>query len=313
MPSAPACAFLQLCLSIRAQSEQQENERMSFENSVVWITGASSGIGEALARELLQQGAKIILSGRRADALQAVAAVDPQRTLVLPFESTDYDAIDGLVEQAWNWQGHVDCLINNAGISQRSLALDTQFDVYRKLIEVDYLAPVALTQAILPRMVERRSGQLAVISSVAGKIGTALRTGYCGAKHAVVGYFEALRAEVERAHGISVSVILPGSVRTGVAVNALSGDGHSRGRSDVNIENGMPADEAARRILAGMAAGDRTIEIAEGTELSAMRLRVSDPEKLFSLMAGEGARLARQRAESGSADIDPGAVKRLDA
>ena len=286
---------------------------MSFENSVVWITGASSGIGEALARELLQQGAKIILSGRRADALQAVAAVDPQRTLVLPFESTDYDAIDGLVEQAWNWQGHVDCLINNAGISQRSLALDTQFDVYRKLIEVDYLAPVALTQAILPRMVERRSGQLAVISSVAGKIGTALRTGYCGAKHAVVGYFEALRAEVERAHGISVSVILPGSVRTGVAVNALSGDGHSRGRSDVNIENGMPADEAARRILAGMAAGDRTIEIAEGTELSAMRLRVSDPEKLFSLMAGEGARLARQRAESGSADIDPGAVKRLDA
>ena len=169
---------------------------MSFASRVVWITGASSGIGEALARAMLAQGAEVILSGRRADALQALAAVAPERTLVLPFETTDYDRLPALVEQAWGWRGRIDLLINNAGISQRSLALDTSLQVYRQLMEVDYLAPVALTQLLLPRLVEQGSGQLAVVSSVAGKLGAPLRTGYCGAKHAVVGYFEALRAEV---------------------------------------------------------------------------------------------------------------------
>ncbi|WVM91503.1 SDR family NAD(P)-dependent oxidoreductase [Halopseudomonas pachastrellae] len=107
------------------------------------------------------------------------------------------------MEQAWAWQGRIDLLINNAGVSQRSLALDTSFDVYRQLIDIDYLAPVALTQLLLPRLVEQGSGQLAVVSSVAGKLGAPMRTGYCGAKHAVVGYFEALRAEVEEAYGIA--------------------------------------------------------------------------------------------------------------
>ena len=285
---------------------------MTFDKQVVWITGASSGIGEALARVLLQQGAWVVLSGRRAEALQAVAAEAPTRSLVLPFEATDYAALHGVVEQAWQWLGRIDCLINNAGISQRSLALDTQFEVYRQLMEVDYLAPVALTQALLPRMVDRGSGQLAVVSSVAGKVGAPLRTGYCGAKHAVIGYFEALRAEVEQAHGIGVSVILPGSVRTGVATNALGGDGQRRGRSDVNIDNGMPAEEAAQRIIAGLLAKQRTIDVAEGTEKLALQLRAADPERLFALTAAEGARLARERAELGSADIDPGAVQRLD-
>ena len=137
---------------------------MSFASRVVWITGASSGIGEALARAMLAQGAEVILSGRRADALQALAAVAPERTLVLPFETTDYDRLPALVEQAWGWRGRIDLLINNAGISQRSLALDTSLQVYRQLMEVDYLAPVALTQLLLPRLVEQGSGQLAVVS-----------------------------------------------------------------------------------------------------------------------------------------------------
>ena len=137
---------------------------MSFASRVVWITGASSGIGEALARAMLAQGAEVILSGRRADALQALAAVAPERTLVLPFETTDYDRLPALVEQAWGWRDRIDLLINNAGISQRSLALDTSLQVYRQLMEVDYLAPVALTQLLLPRLVEQGSGQLAVVS-----------------------------------------------------------------------------------------------------------------------------------------------------
>lgn len=284
---------------------------MSFASRVVWITGASSGIGEALARAMLAQGAEVILSGRRAEALQALAAQAPERTLVLPFETTDYDRLPALVEQAWGWRGRIDLLINNAGISQRSLALDTSLQVYRQLMEVDYLAPVALTQLLLPRLVEQGSGQLAVVSSVAGKLGAPLRTGYCGAKHAVVGYFEALRAEVEQAYGIGVSVIIPGSVRTAIAANALEGGGNARGRSDANIDNGIDPDDAARTIIEGLSAGKHDIVVAEGMELMALQMRASDPERTFAFTAAEGAKLAQQRAELGAgASIDPNAVNR---
>ncbi|MDF3935621.1 SDR family NAD(P)-dependent oxidoreductase [Pseudomonas citronellolis] len=285
---------------------------MSFAAKVVWITGASSGIGEALAVALLEQGAEVILSGRRVEALRDLAAKAPQRTLVLPFESTDYERLPALVEQAWAWRGRVDLLVNNAGVSQRSLALDTDLAVYRQLMEVDYLAPVALTQALLPRLVAQGSGQLAVVSSVAGKVGAPLRTGYCGAKHAVVGYFEALRAEVEAAYGIGVSVVLPGSVRTAIAQNSLEGNGSQRGRSDTNIDNGIDPAVAAQTILAGLTARQHDIVVAEGMEKLALQLRQADPEKLFGLTAQEGARLAQQRAELGAgASIDPGDVNRL--
>jgi len=279
---------------------------MPYANQIAWITGASSGIGEALARALLAQGAHVVLSGRRIDALKQVAATAPERALVLPFESTDYARLPKMVETAWNWQGPIDLLVNNAGVSQRSLALDTQLDVYRQLMEVDYLAPVALTQAILPRMVARRNGQIAAVSSVAGKVGTPLRSGYCGAKHAVVGYFDALRAEVESAYGIRVSVILPGSVQTAVSVNALSGDGSARGVSDGNIDNGMPVEQAMRIILDGLAQGQREIPVAEGLELAALRMRTHEPEQLYALLAKEGERLAILRAELGAgATLEP--------
>ncbi len=172
----------------------------------------------------------------------------------MPFEATDYAALPHIVRDAQAWLGGIDLLINNAGVSQRSLALDTDFSVYRHLMEVDFFAPLHLTQLVLPRMVERRSGQIAIISSVAGKAGVPLRTGYCAAKHACVGYFDALRSEVEAAYGIHVSVILPGSVKTAVAINAVRGDGSTFGRTDANIEGGMPADRAAGRILDGLAA-----------------------------------------------------------
>jgi NADP-dependent 3-hydroxy acid dehydrogenase YdfG len=280
---------------------------MSFAQKIIWITGASSGIGEALATAFLQQGAKVILSGRRVEELNRVAAQAPERCLVLPFESTDYPALPAVVERAWAWSGQVDLLINNAGVSQRSLALDTHLDVYRQLIEVDYMAPLALTQLLLPKMVERRGGHLAVVSSVAGKVGTPLRSGYCGAKHAVIGYFDAIRAEVEAAYDIAVSVILPGSVHTSVAVNALSGDGSARGHSDPNIENGMDVTVAAEQILAGLAERQREIPIAEGIEAMALKLRVANPEQLYTLTAQEGARLAAQREAGGS--LDPSNIR----
>ncbi len=270
---------------------------MSFKGKTAWITGASSGIGEALATALLAQGAFVILSGRRVDELRRVAGHHGNATLIHPFEAADFTVIDDMTKAALDWRGGVDLLVNNAGISQRSLAIDTKFGVYRRIVEVDLLAPIALTQAVLPSMVERRSGHIAAVSSVAGKVGAPLRTAYCAAKHGVTGYFDALRAEVETAYGINVTTIFPGSVRTAVAANALSADGTARGVSDVNIDNGIPADVAAAQILAGLEAGEREIVVAEGMEAGALELRAKDPATLFTFTAAEGARLAAARAE----------------
>lgn len=279
---------------------------MTFQNKTVWVTGASSGIGEALAHGLAARGARIILSGRRVDALEKVAKSLKAETFILPFEATDYDALPAVVAKAEKWSGGIDLLINNAGVSQRSLALDTTFDVYRTLMEVDFFAPLRLTQLVLPGMVARKSGAIAVVSSVAGKVGAPIRSGYCAAKHAVVGYFEALRAEVEIAYGINVHVILPGSVKTGVSVNSLTGDGSRRGKNDVNIENGMEADRAAEIILDDIAAGARDIPVAEGMELMALQMRAQNPEALYGFTAQEGARLAEARAKGEA--VDPGRV-----
>lgn len=269
---------------------------MRFEKKVVWITGASSGIGEALAEAFAAEGAALILSGRRLDALDALAARLDDNVLVLPFEATDEATLPGVAATAWGWRRQVDILVNNAGVSQRSLAIDTAPQVYRTLIETDLLAPIWLTQAILPLMAARRGGHIVAISSVAGRLGPALRTGYAAAKHGLIGYCDALRAEVEAAYGIQVTTILPGSVRTRVAVNALQGDGSPRGASEANIDAGMEPAECARRILDAVAAGTRELVVAEGGEAFAATLRFQDPERLFDLLAVEGKRLADARA-----------------
>ncbi|HEY5721091.1 MAG TPA: SDR family NAD(P)-dependent oxidoreductase [Allosphingosinicella sp.] len=285
---------------------------MRFEGSNIWITGASSGIGEALAAAFASEGAALILSGRRRDALDSLAARLPADCLILPFEATDADALPAAVETAWAWRGGIDMLVNNAGISQRSLAVDTVPGVYRTLIEADLLAPILLTQQVLPRMAERGSGHVVAISSVAGRVGTALRTGYCAAKHGLIGYMDALRAEAEQAYGIRVTNVLPGSIRTNVAANALQADGSRRGTTDANIESGMDPAECARRILDGLAAGAREILVADGVEAGAALLRFQDPERLFDLTAREGARLAAEREAGGGAGWrpDPARVNR---
>ena len=163
------------------RTEDRGDANMTSETGrVAWVTGASSGIGAALAKALGDAGWDVILSGRREDALRSMAAEMAGGALVLPFEATDYDALTGVVERAMSWRGGVDLLVNNAGISQRSLGVDTGFDVYRRLMEVDFFAPLRLTQLVLPGMIERRSGAIVAISSLAGRIGSPLRTGYCG-------------------------------------------------------------------------------------------------------------------------------------
>lgn len=251
---------------------------------VWWVTGASSGIGAALARGLAARGARLILSGRNVAALEAVAKDVGPGTMILPFEATDYAAIPGLVEQAWNWCGRVDGLINNAGISQRSLAIETDFPVYEKIIAVDLLAPIALTQALLPRMVAAGGGQIIAISSVAGIAGVPLRSAYSAAKHGLIGYHDAVRAENEHL-GLKVLVVAPGSVRTNVSRNALAADGSVRGESDAAIENGLAPDDAAARILSAVNAGTRELVVAEGMEAALADMRRKEPDALFDRMS----------------------------
>ncbi|CAO1653553.1 SDR family NAD(P)-dependent oxidoreductase [Parasphingorhabdus sp. NYA22] len=274
---------------------------MKFDGKIVWITGASSGIGEALAKAFAAQGAHIILSGRRTDALEQVAADIKTDTLVLPFETTDYDALPAKVEEARNWKGKVDILVNNAGISQRSLALDTPPDIHKTIINIDLLAPIWLTQLLLPHMIAAGGGHIVGISSVAGRVGVPLRTAYCAAKHGLIGYMDALRAETEQLHNIHVTNILPGSIRTNVSRNALTKEGERRGKSDAAIDNGMEPDDCAQQILDAVANNVPELIIAEGMELKIAELRQSDPEQCFAMTGAMGAQIA-EKYEAGDSD-----------
>jgi short-subunit dehydrogenase len=216
-------------------------------DKVVWITGASSGIGEAMAIEAARKGARLVLSARRASELERVRAAcpDPSRVAVLPLDLTDFDASES-ARAAQGFFGPIDVLVNNAGISQRGLVVDTSMDVYRRILELDFFACVALTKAVLPDMLARKSGHLVVVSSVVAYLGTPLRSGYCAAKHAVNGFFDALRAEVWR-EGVKVTVICPGFIRTQVTINAITGGGGQYGKMDPATERGMPPEECAQQ------------------------------------------------------------------
>ncbi len=254
----------------------------------VWITGASSGIGEALALRFAQDGARLVLSARRASELERVAArcrdagLAADKVLVLPLDVTDWDSLPVAVQTVLDTFGSVDLLINNAGVSQRSLCKDTDMAVYQKLMDVDVMGQIALTKAVLPHMLERRAGHLAVTSSVAGKVGAPMRTGYCAAKHAVMGFFDALRAEVE-GQGVQVSTITPGFIRTDISRNALAGDGSAYGEEDEDIAGGMDVTECAEVVYKGLKAKKREIPVGKGKEMAALWVKRISPEALFRM------------------------------
>ena len=257
---------------------------MDYAGKVAWITGASSGIGAALARELAVRGAHVVLSGRDAERLAEVAADCGGETLILAFDVRDEAALADATAKAMAWKGGVDLGIANAGISQRSRALKTSMQVYRDIIDIDLTAQIAFSQGLIGHMAERGSGGLAFISSVAGKVGVPMRTAYSAAKFGLAGYADALRAELS-INGVSVHTIYPGSVATNVSRNALTAEGTARGRSDKAIDEGIPADVAARAMLDGIAAGTREIIVAEGMELAMGEARRT-PDALFDQVAG---------------------------
>lgn len=251
---------------------------MDYNGSVVWITGASSGIGAALAHDLAGRGAHLVLSGRDESRLAEVADQCGE-TLIVPFDVRDDAALAKATAQALSWKGHVDLAFANAGVSQRSRALATGMQVYRDIIAIDLTAQIAFAQGLIGPMAERGQGALAFISSVAGKVGVPMRTAYCAAKFGLAGYADALRGELS-INGVDVHVIYPGSVATNVSRNALNADGSARGRSDSVIDNGIKADEAAQTMLDGIAAGEREIIVAEGVELAMAEMRRT-PEALL--------------------------------
>ncbi len=270
-----------------------------FQDKIVWITGASSGIGEALADAFSKAGARIILSGRRVEALQDVANSLATESLVLPFEVTDYGQLAAKVDEAWSWKDKVDIFVNNAGVSQRSLAIHTDPQVYTDLINIDLIAPIWLTQLQLPKMVEAGGAHIIAISSVAGRLGAPLRTAYSAAKHGLIGYMDALRTEVSVRHNIQVTNILPGSVATNVSRNALTKDGTSRGKSDANIDGGDDPADCARAILEAVKQNVPELIYAQGQELDLAKLRHSNPDQLFEMGAKLGAQIA-ERYEAGN-------------
>ena len=255
-----------------------------FKDNVTWISGASSGIGEALACALAREGAIPVLSARRREELERVRdrclEFGAPEALVLPLDITDTNAMAPAVAAVLGRFGRIDTLINNAGISQRSLCVDTDLDVYRRLFEVDVFGQIALTKAVLPILLEQGSGHIAVMASVAGKVGAPYRTGYCAAKHAVMGFFDALRAEVVK-KGIRVTTITPGYIRTAISIHALRGDGSELGKTDRDIANGMDVDRCAQVILHGMRKGKPEIAVGEGFEMHALWLKRLFPRLVF--------------------------------
>ncbi|MGV3619791.1 MAG: SDR family oxidoreductase [Archangium sp.] len=247
--------------------------RRRFENKVVWITGASSGIGAALAQAFAAEGARLVLSARRREELEAIAAKCGGEAFVLPLDLSKADTLDGLTQQVFSRFGAVDVMVHNGGVSQRSLVKDTVMAVHRTLMEVNYFGTVALTRALLPSMLEKKSGRFVVISSVMGKIGTPLRSAYAASKHALHGFFDCLRAEVSDS-GVGVTMICPGYIQTEVSKNALTADGSPTNKTGDDIANGFPADATALQIVDAVAAKKSEVYVgALGKERLALVLK----------------------------------------
>ncbi len=240
---------------------------MNLIHKTIWITGASSGIGASTSIELARDQTNLILSGRQINELektrQQCLDAGANDVLLLPFETTDFERLPEIVEQAEQWKGGVDILFNNAGVSQRALIRDTEFKVYRTLMEVDYFAPVALSLLLLPKMIARGGGQFMVTSSMVGLFGFKLRAGYSAAKHALHGFFDTVRSEHDK-DNIKVLMVLPGYIKTNISYAGLKGDGSAQGEMDAEQATSVGPDVAAKQIVKALKKGNETVYAGKG-------------------------------------------------
>jgi len=238
-----------------------------FSGKLIWITGASSGIGEQLCYDLSQLGARLILSARREDELERVrsACHAPESHHVVPLDMLDEAAILATADQVEAQYGTVDYLFNNAGITQRSLINETDADIYRKVMELNYFSQVAITRKVLPGMLKRGSGHIVTTSSIAGLIGIPYRSAYCSSKHAIIGFMDSLRSEVHD-KGLRVTTLCPGFVRTNIIETARREGTAQEKVEDTVIKNGMAVEDAIKEILHAVANEKEQVIIAKGKE-----------------------------------------------
>ena len=223
---------------------------MEIRNKVVWITGASSGIGEALAYKLNEMGAKLILSSRNRASLYVVKSkckINPLDIHILPLDLENTNSLKEVTASAIRIFNRIDIIIHSGGVSQRSLALETNLEVAQRIMNINFWGTVALTQRILPTMLSNNSGHIVIISSLVGKFGTKFRSAYSASKHALHGYFDSLRTEINPK--IKICIICPGFIKTNVTINALTADGTKQNSMDDAQANGMPADQCALEII----------------------------------------------------------------
>lgn len=252
--------------------------------TVYWITGASSGIGKALALELAHPENAIILSGRNRHTLDEVRELVSKtaKAEVLVFDMLAMDEFPKIVEAAVGVFGRIDVLVNNAGVSQRSNAMETSAELEKKIMNINYFSQVALAKALLPRMIEQRKGHLVNVSSIAGKFGFGLRSSYAAAKHALLGYFEALRLELKDIP-VYVTNVCPGRVLTQVSFNALTADGTTHGLLDDGQRRGITAQKCAKQIVRAIRNKKYEVLIG-GKELIPVYLRRYCPPLFYFLI-----------------------------
>lgn len=224
---------------------------MYFKDKVIWITGASSGIGEALAYRFAAEGAKLAISSQLPEDLHRVAnkCLETCKYCVeIVFDLSDTKGINEITKRVIDHFGQIDFLIHCGGISQRAFASETSIEIDRKIMEINFFGTVALTKSVLPYMLEKKSGHIVAISSITGKFGFPLRSAYSASKHAILGFFDSLRLELFK-DKIDVTVFLPGRIKTNISLNSLTRDGKYYGKMDDGQNTGMPADECARQMI----------------------------------------------------------------
>ena len=257
---------------------------MKFKDKIIWITGAASGIGEALAYQSIEYGGKLILSDVDETGLSRVAATcesSGARVLNLPLDLSSRESIEKAVGMAMGHFGRVDVLINNGGISQRSLIWETPLEVDYKIMNINFFGAIILTKAVLPKMMEQGGGYIAATSSITGKFGFPLRSAYAASKHATQGFFETLGLELADKN-ISVTIAMPGRVQTNISLHALTRDGTPHGKMDPGQASGIPADLCAKRYLDAIYKRKPEILIG-GKELMMVHIRRFLPRLFYRL------------------------------
>jgi len=256
----------------------------SIQGKTIWVTGASSGIGKSLVLLLSSYSCNLIISSRRENELNRVKALcgNTDNISVLPLDLKNHEETLDLAQKAISFYGKVDILVNNAGISQRSLIKDTKLEVYEQLMNINYLGTVALSKAILPHFIANKSGHFVTVTSLMGKFGSPYRSGYCGAKHALHGFFDVMRMEHE-GDGVKVTMVCPGFVQTNVAKNALTADGSPQKDDDAATQNGITPELAAKKMVSAIE-NDKFEVYVGGKEVKGIYLKRFFPKLLHIIV-----------------------------